>query len=381
VEPSSLTTGTNNTALGAQALFSLTTGIQNTATGAQALKNNRASQNTADGFQALVRNTTGADNTATGWRALFQNTTGSGNTATGISTLYSNTTGGGNTASGDVALTHNTTGSFNTANGVQALSYNTIGSSNTPDGNLALWHNDAGNNNTAVGVAALWNNSIGNGNIAVGAYVGSNVTEGNNNIDIGNGGDPYDSNTIRIGDPFVAQFTTYITGISGTAVTGASVVVTNSGKLGVAASSSRFKNKITAMDKVSEALFALKPVSFYYKKEIDPERTAQFGLIAEEVEKVNRDLVVRDKEGKPYSVRYDQVNAMLLNEFLKEHRKVENQTRRIQEHETTITQLKKEMETVVAHLKEQDSKIQKVSDRIELSKSATQLVLNVTAGD
>jgi hypothetical protein len=135
------------------------------------------------------------------------------------------------------------------------------------------------------------------------------------------------------------------------------------------------------MDKASEAILALKPVTFRYKKGIDPQGIPQFGLVAEDVEAVNPDLVVRDKEGKVNTVRYEAVNAMLLNEFLKEHRKVEEQTRRIQEQETTITQLKKEMETVVAHLKDQDSKIQKVSDRIELSESATQLVLNVTAGD
>jgi hypothetical protein len=123
------------------------------------------------------------------------------------------------------------------------------------------------------------------------------------------------------------------------------------------------------MDGASEALLALRPVSFRYKKEIDPEAKPQFGLVAEEVDKVNPDLIVRDKDGKPYSVRYDQVNAMLLNEFLKAHRK-------IQEQEATITQLRKSMETVVAHLKEQDSKIQKVSDRIEITKSGPEMVRN-----
>jgi len=97
------------------------------------------------------------------------------------------------------------------------------------------------------------------------------------------------------------------------------------------------------MDKASEALFALKPVTFRYKKEIDSASTSQFGLVAEDVEKINPDLVVRDNEGNPYSVRYDQVNAMLLNEFLKDHRKVEEQ-------QAIIAQLKKEMETVVARL-------------------------------
>src|SRR4029077_11232436 len=137
------------------------------------------------------------------------------------------------------------------------------------------------------------------------------------------------------------------------------------------------------MDKASGALFALNPVTFRYKKEIDPTATPQLGLVAEDVEKVNPDLVVRDQEGKPYSVRYDQVNAMLLNEFLKEHRKVgeqngklENQAQKIQEQELTIVELKKEMRTVVARLKEQDSKIQRVSDQIELSMPVSQMVLN-----
>src|SRR5213596_470108 len=121
------------------------------------------------------------------------------------------------------------------------------------------------------------------------------------------------------------------------------------------------------MDQTSEAILALKPVTFHYKS--DTTDTPQFGLIAEEVAEVNPDLVVRDKDGKPYSVRYDQVNAMLLNEFLKAHRK-------IQEQEATITQLRKSMETVVAHLKEQDSKIQKVSDQIEINKAGPGVVRN-----
>jgi len=148
-------------------------------------------------------------------------------------------------------------------------------------------------------------------------------------------------------------------------------------------SSRRFKEGIKPMEQASEVLFALKPVTFRYKKEIDPHSISELGLVAEDVEKVNPDLVVRDKEGKPYSVRYEQVNAMLLNEFLKEHRKVgeqdsklENQARKIQEQETMITQLKKGMETVVARLNEQDSKIQKVSDQLETSKPAPQVVNN-----
>ncbi len=135
------------------------------------------------------------------------------------------------------------------------------------------------------------------------------------------------------------------------------------------------------MEKASEALLALKPVSFRYKKEIDPAGTSQFGLLAEDVEKVNPDLVVRDNEGKPYSVRYDHVNAMLLNEFLKEHRTVGEQGRKAKEQEATITQLKstvaqqqKGVEALTAQLKEQAAQIQKMSAQLELGKPAPRTV-------
>jgi hypothetical protein len=198
----------------------------------------------------------------------------------------------------------------------------------------------------------------------VGSGAGANLTTGANNIDIGNEGVTAESDTIRIG---IGQSATFIAGINGTAVTGTAVVVNGSGQLGVAPSSQRFKDEIKPMDKASEAVLALKPVTFRYKKEIDPAGMQQFGLVAEDVEKVNADLVVRDKEGKPYSVRYEQVNAMLLNEFLKEHRKV-------QEQEATIARLNKEMETVVTRLKEHDSRIQKVSVQIEMNERASQTV-------
>lgn len=130
------------------------------------------------------------------------------------------------------------------------------------------------------------------------------------------------------------------------------------------------------MDKASEAILSLRPVRFRYKKALDPKGTPEFGLIAEEVAKVNPDLVATDVQGNPFSVRYDEVNAMLLNEFLKEHRAFMKEQRKDGAHEATITQLKKEMETVMARLKEQDSKIQKVSAQLELSKPATKTVLN-----
>jgi hypothetical protein len=147
------------------------------------------------------------------------------------------------------------------------------------------------------------------------------------------------------------------------------VFVNSNGRLGTMTSSKRFKQDIKPMDNVSEALYSLKPVSFRYKKEFDPAGASQLGLVAEDVEKVNPDLIIRDKDGKPYTVRYEQINTMLLNEFLKAHRK-------IQEQEATITQLKKEMEAVVAHAKEQDSRIQKVSDQIEINKARPGVVRN-----
>ena len=199
-------------------------------------------------------------------------------------------------------------------------------------------------------------NTTGSSNIALGANAGGNLTIGNNNIDIGNAGVAAEANTVRVGTQGT-QRRTFIAGISGVAVAGSTVVVNASGQLGIAASSERFKDEIKPMDKASESIFALQPVTFRYKKEIDPTRTSQFGLVAEEVEKVDPALVVRDKEGKPYTVRYDQVNAMLLNEFLKEHRKNEEQ-------EKTIAELKSGMTALAATVKAQASQIQKVSAQL-----------------
>jgi hypothetical protein len=197
----------------------------------------------------------------------------------------------------------------------------------------------------------------------VGVNAGGNLTIGNNNIDIGNPGVAAETNTIRVGTQGT-QRRAFIAGISGTAVTGSPIVVNANGQLGIAASSERFKDEIKPMDKASEAILALQPVTFYYKKEIDPTRTSQFGLVAEDVEKVNPALVMRDEQGKPYGVRYDKVNAMLLNEFLKEHRRVEKQSREILEQRAMITELKKGMATVVAQLKEQSAQIQKVNAQL-----------------
>jgi len=243
---------------------------------------------------------------------------------------------------GDGALQSNTAGTSNTAIGASALTLNT-GTGNTACGNVTLFNN-TGNNNTALGNGA-----------------GTNLTTGSNNIDIGYivGGVAGESNTIRIGNSDITN--TFISGISGTNSPGGVAVFCNSdGKLGVISSSARFKEDIKPIGKASEAILALKPVSFRYKKEIDPQGIPEFGLIAEEVEKVNPDLIIRDREGKPQTVRYEQINAMLLNEFLKEHQ--------------TVQELKKEILSLTSIVKVQAAQIQKVSAQIEVSKPSQQVV-------
>jgi Chaperone of endosialidase len=305
-------------------------------------------------------------NTAEGQDALFSVTSGATNTAIGFHALYSNTTGDSNTAAGANALVNNQTGRSNTATGFHALNDNTFGIANTATGVRALDHNQSGGRNTAIGYSALSNNTSGIDNIGVGYAAGIALTTGSHNIAIGAAGQAGESDTIRLGDTDITR--TFVAGIRGVAVNGLPVVVGGSGQLGVAGSSRKFKDDIKPMEKASEAILALKPVTFHYKKNIDPDCTAQFGLVAEDVEKVNPDLVVRDEKGKPYSVRYDQVNAMLLNEFLKEHRKV-------QEQEATIARLNKTIDTVLARLDKQDSKIQGVSDQVKMTQ-AQQIVLS-----
>jgi hypothetical protein len=376
----SLTTGGSNTAIGDDALFHNTTGSDNTANGTSALfSNTTAGYNTANGFQVLFSNTTGSANTANGFQALLHNTTASFNTANGFGALLKNN-GNANTATGYEALFSNMTGIDNTANGVNALFSNTSGNYNTATGTGALKLNTTGTENTANGMRALYNNTTGNLNIVLGGSAGQNLTTGSNNIDISNPGVAAESNIIRIGNEVAftdtfsvvhpAHTTTFIAGIHGaTASGGAAVFVNSSGELGTLTSSARFKDEIKPMDRASEAILALKPVTFRYKHELDPKGIPQFGLVAEDVEKVNPDLIARDAEGKVYTVRYEAVNAMLLNEFLKEHRKMEEQ-------EATIAQLKKGMEVLTASLKEQASQIQKVSDKVEMNKPAPRTVEN-----
>ena len=301
---------------------------------------------------------------------------GIGNTATGMGALQNNTTGNYNTATGYRALFSNTSGTSNVGEGAYALGDNTTGDANIAIGSSALFDNTTGTANVAVGSGALTNNSTGIGNTALGYNAGSSLSTGNYNIDIGFNvtGVRNEANTIRIGD---VQTTTFIAGISGaTVASGVTVIIDTDGHLGTIVSSRDFKDAIKPMDKASEAILALKPVTFHYKQEIDPQGIPQFGLVAEDVEAVNPDLVVRDKEGKVNTVRYEAVNAMLLNEFLKEHRKIEEQQATIAQvkstaakQEATIARQQKQIETLTEGL-------QKVSAQLEESKPAPQIVLN-----
>src|SRR5207253_933433 len=319
------TTSSFNTATGSGALISNTTGGPNTATGAGALSSNTTgNNNTADGFEALFNNTNGTENAATGYTALFSNTSGSDNTADGVNALASNTTGANNTATGLDALYNNTTGFQNTATGVDALTRNTTGSNNTATGWGALELTTTGGHNTANGYEALYNNKTGGNNVALGYLAGHNLTTGSNSSDIGNQEVAAEANTIRIGTAG-KQTAAYIAGINGvTVASGVGVIIDTNGHLGTIVSSARFKEAIKPMNKASEAILALQPMTFRYKHELDPDGVPQFGLIAEEVEKVDPELVGRDENGKVNTVRYEAVNAMLLNEFLKEHRMMQD---------------------------------------------------------
>jgi hypothetical protein len=272
-------------------------------------------------------------------------------------------------AAGSGALIDNTTGNDNTAIGRTALLSNRAGNGNTATGVFALSGNTGGDNNTATGHNALLNNTTGSFNIALGAEAGGNLTTGSNNIDIANRGVAGEADTIRIGTR-ERHTNTFIAGINGVTVAGGvGVIVDSNGHLGTVVSSERFKDEVKPMDKASEAILALKPVAFRYKHELDPEGIPQFGLVAEAVEKVNPALVARDADGKPFTVRYEAVNAMLLNEFLKEHRKNEEQQSKIEQQETKIAVQQKQIEALTAGL-------QKVSAQLELSKPASQTVLN-----
>jgi hypothetical protein len=379
-------TGSYNTASGALALALNTTGNSNTANGFEALYSNAGSANTAIGHIALFRNTTGTDNTASGFEALDFNTTGSRNVATGSNALYSNQTGGDNTATGVNALYYNT-GNYNTAHGYQTLESNTTGTTNTANGLNALNLNTTGSYNAANGAYALYKNTLGSRNIALGYNAGYSLTTGSNNIEIGNSGLAAEANTIRIGAART-QTNTYIAGISGVTVAGGvGVIVDTNGHLGTVVSSARFKHDVHPMDTASEAILSLQPVTFHYKHELDPADIPQFGLIAEQVEKVSPDLVAHDEQGKPYSVRYEAVNSMLLNEFLKEHRNGQEQDATISQLKSTLVQQHNDFQSALADqqkqitalttaLQDQAAQIQKVSVQLVADKKTSYVVVN-----
>ncbi|HZR83278.1 MAG TPA: tail fiber domain-containing protein [Candidatus Binatia bacterium] len=302
-------------------------GSSNTAVGRSALLGNLSGvSNTAVGLSALSSNTTGAFNVAVGDHALLSSPGASDNTAVGSSALQSNTLGDKNVAVGRAALFANTEGVENTAFGRVALFANTKGNQNVAVGNDALSTNTIGGGNTAVGASALRSNTLGHDNVAIGSAAGADTT-GNSNIDIGNGGLAGESNTIRIGD---IQTATFVAGISGaTSAGGVAVFVNGDGRLGTTTSSARFKEDVRAIGDESRGLLKLRPVRFRYKPEIDASGLEQYGLVAEEVAKVYPDLVVYDDEGRPQTVRYHFVNAMLLNEVQRQARRIDVQRREI----------------------------------------------------
>ncbi|HLK60638.1 MAG TPA: tail fiber domain-containing protein [Chthonomonadaceae bacterium] len=337
------TTGSWNSANGAYSLFLNTTGNFNAANGNGALySNTTGSYNAANGGDALFANTTGNLNAANGYQALYFNTTGNNNTANGSFALFSNTIGSNNTANGYEALFDNTTGNQNVANGLYALYSNTTGSNNIADGSYALYNTTTGNDNTAVGLFTLYLNQTGSNNIAIGYGAGQNIASGSNNISIGNGGVASDHGVIRIGTPRTQQ-ATFIAGINGvTASQGVPVYINANGQLGTLTSSARFKYDIHSLGAVSDKLMRLRPVSFRYKAAAeDGSHPIQYGLIAEEVAQVYPDMVQYDNEGKPFTVYYQQLTPMMLNELQKAHQDINSLKAELQNQSTEMGSLRR----------------------------------------
>jgi hypothetical protein len=347
----------NNTALGYQAFYQGTNSQFNTAIGDLALHSTKSgSFNTAVGALALYSNTSGGPNTAVGYQALYSSAGSVNNTAVGHQALYSNLSGNWNTAYGNQALYSLASGEFNTASGYQALYLSKSGDDNVAYGFQALYHSTNGYNNVAIGYDALSSSASGGYNIAIGSSAGGNIVLGSDNIHIGTSGDFDENDSIRIGR---SQTSTFIAGIYHAILPNwTPVYVSSDGQLGTIASSARFKQNIQDMGDASDVLLALQPVTFQYKPDIDPQGRSQFGLIAEEVEKIDPDLVVHDNEHGIYTVRYDAVNAMLLNEFLKQHGKVEEQRVEMQ-----ALNHKVQLENTALHL--QNQQLQQRLERLE----------------
>ncbi len=381
------TGGSYNTAVGSDALLDNTTGSRNTAVGANSLLDNRGSDNSGFGYDALASAGNGARNTAFGSSALSANVQGHDNTADGFDALTANLTGSYNTAAGASALATNTYGAYNTAYGYDTMEDSDIGSSNTAYGAGALRGNTNGSFNTGVGMYAIVNNRHGSMNTGIGlgslesqqfegsgntAIVGgSNATTATNSIYINSDGSSSDGSVIDIGTQGT-QTVTVIAGIYGeAAANGAAVTINSDGQLGTVVSSARFKDDIRDMGDASSELFSLRPVEFRYKPEIDPKGIAQFGLVAEEVEKIDPALVVHDPDGKPYSVRYEQVNAMLLNEFLKQHKEVCERRAKVAALEAAEARQQSEMAASDAQYeKDVDAAVARRRDKIASLKAA-----------
>jgi hypothetical protein len=337
-------TGYNNTAAGYVALTATTTGAYNTAAGAFALSvNTIGSFNAAGGAYALSANTTGHNNTATGAYALRHNTSGSYNSASGDSALYDNNAGSNNTASGGAALYANTIGANNTAAGYDALYSNGTGSNNTALGYEALKASTRSNKNVAIGAGALSALTTGGGNIALGASAGSATTTGTHNIYVGNPGlAGTESNAIRIGD---VQTRTFIAGIADAPMSGATVVIKSNGRLGVVASSARYKQDIKPLDDMAGKLAQLRPVSYRYKAEPD---ATHYGLIAEEVDAVMPELVVRDGKNRPESVQYLELIPLLLQQWKAQQAEIERAHALIAQQQTELAALRRTLDTRLA---------------------------------
>ena len=353
-----------NTAEGQNALLNLTSGGFNTAVGWLSLRSDTTGEfNTAIGAAALFRNN-GDENTALGTGALLSNSTGIQNTATGAFALFGNT-GPADNPSWPSGIA----GSFNTANGDRALFSNTTGAANTAIGGSALFNNTIGSTNTAVGSIALSNNSSGNNNIALGFAAGAAVSTADEVIAIGTLGQNVSNSC------FIGQIYSNVQPEVGTDPD--RVTINSNGRLGRGnVSSRRYKHDIKPMHNASEAIYELKPVSFRYHTQYDQTQTIAFGLIAEEVAEVNPDLVGRNAEGQPESVRYEQINAMLLNEFLQEHRRGEEQDCKIQEQETTIAELRSELRSLAAMVNDQASELRKVNAQLQISNAAQEIASN-----
>jgi len=386
--------GNQNTAVGYQTLFTNISGDHSTGIGSQALFNNTiGSDNVGVGFRTLFANVDGNRNTGMGYRTLAFSDSGSDNTAVGWNALYNNRSGAGdNTAVGSQALHGNVSSEFNVAVGDSALfSFNgttATDGANTAFGSIALLNLASGQENVAVGRRCLELVTAGSNNVAVGWRAGDDLTTGSGNTFLGSQAGINETGVDNVlciqspgdGTAFTTSDRTFIGNIRGVSCgngDGIPVLIDSDGQLGTAPSSRRFKEDIKPMAQMSKAILALEPVTFHYKNQDTKkaEDTPQFGLIAEEVAKISSDLVTRDGGGKIYSVRYDAVNAMLLNEFLKEHKKVDEQQASITDLKSTVASQQKEMQVLTAQLKEQAAQIQKVSAQLQTTKPAPQTVV------